>query len=63
MLKVEGITYEEVDIEMDPAAADFVSNVNNGNRTVPTVKFSDGSTLTNPNARQVRQKLAEVAAG
>jgi mycoredoxin len=63
VLKAEGITYHEVDIEMDPAAADFVSNVNNGNRTVPTVKFPDGSTLTNPNANEVRQKLAEVAAG
>jgi mycoredoxin len=55
-----GISYDEVDIEQDPAAAEFVGSVNGGNRTVPTVKFADGSTLTNPSAAQVKAKLAEV---
>ena len=60
-LKAQGISYDEVDIEHDAAAADFVSSVNGGNRTVPTVKFADGSTLTNPSAREVEAKLAETA--
>ena len=60
VLKSNGIAYETVDIEDDPAAAQFVSSVNGGNRTVPTVKFADGSTLTNPSAAQVKAKLAEV---
>lgn len=59
-LKAEGISYDEVDIEQDPAAAEFVGSVNGGNRTVPTVKFADGSTLTNPSAAQVKAKLAEA---
>ncbi|OBK10141.1 mycoredoxin Mrx1 [Mycobacterium asiaticum] len=59
-LKTQGISYDEVDIENDPAAADFVSSVNGGNRTVPTVKFADGSTLTNPSANEVKAKLAQV---
>src|SRR5271166_5617069 len=46
VLKSDGISYDEVDIEQDPAAAEFVGSVNGGNRTVPTVKFADGSTLT-----------------
>jgi mycoredoxin len=57
-LKSEGIRYTEVDIEADPAAAAFVGSVNGGNHVVPTVKFADGSTLTNPSARQVKAKLA-----
>lgn len=61
VLKSNGIAYEAVDIENDAAAADFVSKANGGNRTVPTVKFSDGSTLTNPSAAEVKAKLAEVA--
>jgi mycoredoxin len=61
MLKSGGIAYHEVNIEEDPAAAQFVSSVNGGNKTVPTVKFGDGSTLTNPNMAQVKQKLAELA--
>jgi mycoredoxin len=59
-LRSGGISYDEVDIEQDPTAAEFVSSVNGGNRTVPTVKFADGSTLTNPSAAQVKAKLAEV---
>lgn len=60
VLKSNGIPYDQVDIERDPAAAEFVGSVNGGNRTVPTVKFSDGSTLTNPSAADVKAKLAEV---
>ena len=61
VLKANGIAYEEINIEQDPAAEQFVSSVNSGNRTVPTVKFADGSTLTNPSAAQVKQKLAQLA--
>lgn len=62
MLKADGIAYDEVNIEDEPSAAQFVSSVNGGNRTVPTLKFSDGSTMTNPSAAQVRQKMAELGA-
>jgi mycoredoxin len=58
ILKSEGIPFTEVDIEADPAAAEFVASVNGGNQTVPTLKFADGSTLTNPTAREVKAKLA-----
>jgi mycoredoxin len=57
-LKSEGIRWTEVDIESEPAAAEFVMSVNRGNQTVPTMKFADGSTLTNPSAREVKAKLA-----
>ena len=56
-LKAEGIAYTEVDIESDPAAAEFVMSVNGGNQTVPTLRFADGSTLTNPSAREIKAKL------
>ena len=57
MLKSEGIAFTEVDIEHDPEAAQFVMNVNGGNQTVPTVKFPDGSALTNPSLKDVKAKL------
>ena len=38
-----------------------MGSVNGGNQTVPTVKFADGSTLTNPSWAQVKQKLAELS--
>ncbi|MDF3337078.1 mycoredoxin [Mycolicibacterium septicum] len=57
-LKSEGISWTEVDIEQDPAAAEFVGSVNGGNHVVPTVKFADGSTMTNPTIKQVKAKLS-----
>ncbi|MCW2501172.1 MAG: glutaredoxin-like protein [Frankiales bacterium] len=54
----EGVVYATVDIEADPAAADYVMSVNGGNQTVPTVVFADGSALTNPSLAQVKDKLA-----
>jgi mycoredoxin len=57
VLQTEGIAFTEVDIETDPAAAQFVASVNGGNRTVPTLKFADGSTLTNPSPAEVKTKL------
>jgi mycoredoxin len=59
-LKSAGISFTEVDIDQDPAASEFVGSVNGGDRTVPTLKFADGSTLTNPSDAQVKQKLAEL---
>ena len=57
----EGIAYRVVDIERDPVAADFVMSVNGGNQTVPTVRFEDGSALTNPSVIQVKDHLAALA--
>ena len=61
MLTASGISYDEVDIEQDTAAAEFVGSVNGGNHTVPTVKFADGSTMTNPAANEIKAKLAALA--
>ncbi|MDD2818101.1 MAG: mycoredoxin [Candidatus Nanopelagicales bacterium] len=56
----EGITFEEVDIEQDPAAAALVEQVNGGNQTVPTIVFTDGTAMTNPSLAQVKEKLAAL---
>jgi mycoredoxin len=57
----EGITYEVVDIEREPEAASIVESANNGNQTVPTLVYSDGSAQTNPSLIQVKQKLEQLA--
>ncbi|OZB50542.1 MAG: glutaredoxin-like protein [Cellulomonas sp. 14-74-6] len=56
-LDAAGIEYSEVDVEQVPDAAAFVESVNEGNRTVPTVVFPDGSAATNPSLAQVRERL------
>ena len=57
----EGVTYEVVDIEQHPEAADIVEQVNHGNQTVPTLVYSDGTAQTNPSLKQVQEKLASLA--
>lgn len=56
----EGIEYDVVDIEQVPEAAAIVEKANNGNQTVPTLVYSDGSAQTNPSLAQVKEKLASL---
>lgn len=56
----EGITYDIVDIEEHPHAAEIVESVNNGNQTVPTLVYADGTAQTNPSVIQVKEKLAAL---
>ena len=56
----EGIEYDVVDIERDPSGVEVVMSANNGNQTVPTLVFSDGSAHTNPSMAQVKGKLASL---
>jgi mycoredoxin len=57
----EGITYDVVDIEQQPDAVAIVESANNGNQTVPTLVYSDGTAQTNPSLAQVKQKLEALA--
>ena len=54
----EGISFEEVDIEQQPEAADYVMSVNGGNQTVPTVVVlspaGKQTVMTNPSLAQVK---------
>lgn len=56
----EGIAYEVIDIERQPEAAQVVERVNNGNQTVPTLVYPDGTAQTNPSVAQVKAKLASL---
>ena len=60
-LQREGIVFDEVDIEAVPDAAFVVEQANNGNQTVPTLVYSDGTAHTNPSLAQVKQKLEQLA--
>jgi mycoredoxin len=57
----EGIDYQVVDIEQDPAAAEIVMAANGGNQTVPTLVYTDGTSQTNPSIAQVKEKLGALA--
>jgi mycoredoxin len=56
----EGIAYDVVDIERTPEAVEVVERVNNGNQTVPTLVYADGTAQTNPSVADVKAKLAAI---
>lgn len=57
MLRKYGIAFEEVNIDSSPAAAELVMTLNQGFRSVPTLVFPDGSTLTEPKGPELLDKL------
>ena len=54
--------YDLVDVEADGMddVNEWIMSVNDGNRIVPTVLYSDGTHATNPEASAVRKKLREL---
>ena len=51
------IPYKYIDINRDVQACAFVEQVNNGNRSVPTIQFPDGEILVEPSNRALNAKL------
>ena len=56
-LEKSGIAFTQIDIETDEAAAVLIETINNGNRTVPTLVFADGTSMTNPSVAKVKEHL------
>jgi mycoredoxin len=59
-LERAGVEFDEVNIEHDPDAEEFVLSVNGGNATVPTLRLASGQVMTNPTLPDL---LAAVGAG
>ena len=57
MLASARVAHTYVDIHSDVEAAAYVRSVNNGNESVPTLRFPDGSVLSEPSAMQLKAKL------
>jgi mycoredoxin len=56
----KNIQFVDVDIDRDAKAAEFVKQVNHGNRSVPTIVFPDGSHLTEPDTLTLVKKLESL---
>ena len=57
LFKQAKVNYEYVNILEDREARERVREINNGYESVPTFEFPDGSTLTEPSAKDVKKKL------
>lgn len=57
MLERARVDFEYINIREDNEGRERVRQINNGNESVPTLVFSDGSTLTEPSAKELKGKL------
>lgn len=57
MLKHSKVEFEYINIHQDDAGRQRVREINHGLESVPTLVFPDGSTLTEPSVRVLKQKL------
>ncbi len=60
MLNTTGVPHQYINIHADAEGAAHVRYINNGNESVPTLVFPDGSTLTEPSAQILRHKLKDM---
>jgi mycoredoxin len=60
MLRLSGVAYEYHNIHQDELARLQVRDLNQGNESVPTLVFPDGSHLTEPSGRALAHKLSHL---
>jgi mycoredoxin len=53
------IQYERVGLENNQDATEFVTQVNRGYRSVPTIIFPDGSILVEPSWEELKSKFPD----
>ena len=56
-LKRNGITHDLVNVDRDDEARQKLIVINDGFASVPTLVFPDGTILTEPSFREIREKL------
>lgn len=56
--EANNIPHLRVRLEGNAQAVDFVINVNNGFKSVPTIIFPDGSILVEPNWEELKAKFS-----
>ena len=57
--EAKNIPYLCVGLEGNAEATEFVTRVNNGYRSVPTIIFPDGSVLVEPGWKELKAKIAD----
>ena len=61
LLDILQVKYREIDVEADASAAEKVIEINGGYRSIPVIVFADGTHLTEPSDKALRQKLLDLS--
>jgi mycoredoxin len=59
-LKGEKIDYDWIDISRDEEARRIVMDINDGNRSVPTLVFPNGDILVEPSTKALKKKIKSL---
>jgi len=58
-MKRKNIEFLEIDVNEDDRAEAFVKEVNDGDRSVPTIVFPDGSMMVEPSQKELEEKFSQ----
>lgn len=59
--EANNIEYLRVGLEGNEEATNFVMKINNGNKSVPTIVFPNGSILVEPSWGELREVMEKIA--
>ncbi len=54
------IKYEKINIDEKPEVQDYIRNLQNGARRIPTILFQDGSFLVEPSDNELSKKIKKI---
>ena len=55
------VAFKWINIDSDSSARKLVMEINNGNCSVPTIVFADGSIMVEPSSSDLEDKLRSIA--
>ena len=56
-LDKQKVSYIDVDVEQDEKGLEFIKEINDGRRVVPTIIFPDGEIMVEPATNELRAKI------
>jgi len=60
LLKKLNVQFDEINVDDDTEANDYITKLQNNQRRIPTIVFEDGSFLVEPSDHQLHSKLEEL---
>ena len=60
LLNKLNIQFEEINVDEDKEANEYITNLQNNQRRIPTIFFDDGSFLVEPSDPELHSKLEEL---
>jgi glutaredoxin len=60
LLNKLNIQFEEINVDEDKEANEYITNLQNNQRRIPTIVFEDGSFLVEPSDPELHSKLEQL---